>query len=78
MPSCGSDSDRLCLTFEYLGNVFSGILLIDDTTVLSRLKNFPETHVGKELGVVVGLVVGSWAIDQSLIKTIGISADAMD
>jgi hypothetical protein len=52
-----SQPDRLYIEIEFHGNAFSGLLKVDDTTVLPKLYTFFQSHKGEELKVIGGLEI---------------------
>jgi hypothetical protein len=57
LPSYGSAPNRLRVTIEFLGNASSGILAVDDASILGKLKDFLQSHIGEELSVIGGLEI---------------------
>jgi hypothetical protein len=56
-PADRSMPDRLWVTIEYLGNSSSGALTVDDASILGKLKDFLQSHIGEELSVIGGLEI---------------------
>jgi hypothetical protein len=52
-----SQPDCLHIEIEFHGNAFSGLLKVDDTTVLPKLRTFFQSHKGEELNVIGGLEI---------------------
>lgn len=57
LPAGRFSSDRLEITIEYRGNFSSGILQVDDSSVLPQLCAFLGSHVGEELAAIGGLEI---------------------
>lgn len=57
LPADRSMPDRLWVTIEYLGNSSSGALTVDDASILGKLKDFLQSHIGEELSVIGGLEI---------------------
>jgi hypothetical protein len=57
VPADRSGPDRLQIAIEWGGNSLSGILQVNDESVLPQLDAFLRSHIGKELSVIGGLEV---------------------